>query len=110
MTEHYLDLPQGTLDLLILKALSLGPQHGWAVADRIRQISRDALGVRQGSLYPALHRLQRRGWIKASWGISNNNRRAKYYDLTAKGRARLGSETDAWQRLVAAMSLVIRTT
>lgn len=110
MTEHYLDLPQGTLDLLILKALSLGPQHGWAVADRIRQISRDALGVRQGSLYPALHRLQRRGWIKASWGISDNNRRAKYYDLTAKGRARLGSETDAWQRLVAAMSLVIRTT
>lgn len=110
MTEHYLDLPQGTLDLLILKALSLGPQHGWAVADRIKQISRDALAVRQGSLYPALHRLQRRGWIKSSWGISDNNRRARYYDLTAKGRAHLGSETDAWQRLVAAMSLVIRTT
>lgn len=110
MTEHYLDLPQGTLDLLILKALSLGPQHGWAVADRIKQISRDALAVRQGSLYPALHRLQRRGWIKASWGTSDNNRRAKYYDLTARGRAHLGSETDAWQRLVAAMSLVIRTT
>lgn len=109
MTEHYLDLPQGTLDLLILKALSLGPQHGWAVADRIRQISRDALAVRQGSLYPALHRLQRRGWIKASWGTSDNNRRAKYYDLTAKGRARLGSETDAWRRFVAAMSLVMRT-
>lgn len=110
MTEHYLDLPQGTLDLLILKALSLGAQHGWAVADRIRQVSRDALAVRQGSLYPALHRLQRRGWIKASWGISDNNRRAKYYELTAKGRAHLGRETDAWQRLVSAMSLVIRTT
>ena len=80
------------------------------MADRIRQISRDALAVRQGSLYPALHRLQRRGWIKSTWGISDNNRRAKYYDLTAKGRARLGNETDAWQRLVAAMSLVIRTT
>ena len=110
MPEHRLDLPQGTLDLLILKALSLGPQHGWAVGDRIRQISKDVLSVRQGSLYPALHRLQRRGWIKASWGISDNNRRAKYYDLTAKGRARLGSETDAWQRLVAAMRLVMRTT
>ena len=109
MTEQRLDLPQGTLDLLILKALSLGPQHGWAVADRIKQISREALAVRQGSLYPALHRLQRRGWIKASWGTSDNNRRAKYYELTAKGRARLGSETDAWQRLVAAMRLVMRT-
>jgi PadR family transcriptional regulator, regulatory protein PadR len=109
MPEDRLDLPQGTLDLLILKALSLGPQHGWAVADRIKQISKDALAVRQGSLYPALHRLQRRGWIRAAWGTTHNNRRAKYYDLTAKGRARLGSQTDAWQRLVSAMSLVMRT-
>jgi transcriptional regulator len=110
MTENRLELPQGTLDLLILKALSLGPQHGWAVADRIKQISRDALAVRQGSLYPALHRLQRRGWIKASWGTTDNNRRAKYYDLTAKGHARLGSQADAWLRLVSAMRLVMRTT
>lgn len=110
MTEDRLDLPQGTLDLLILKALSLGPQHGWAVAERIRQISREALAVRQGSLYPALHRLQRRGWIKASWRTSDNNRRAKYYDLTAKGRAQLESRTDAWQRLVSAVGLVMRTT
>lgn len=110
MTGDRLDLPQGTLDLLILKALSLGPQHGWAVAERIKQISREALAVRQGSLYPALHRLERRGWIKASWGTSDNNRRAKYYDLTAKGRAQLGSQTDAWQRLVSAVGLVMRTT
>jgi PadR family transcriptional regulator len=110
MTGDRLDLPQGTLDLLILKALSLGPQHGWAVAERIKQISRTALAVRQGSLYPALHRLERRGWIKASWGTSDNNRRAKYYDLTAKGRARLDTQTDAWQRLVSAVGLVMRTT
>lgn len=110
MTGDRLDLPQGTLDLLILKALSLGPQHGWAVAERIKQISREALAVRQGSLYPALHRLERRGWIKASWGTSDNNRRAKYYDLTAKGRAQMGSQTDAWHRLVSAVGLVMRTT
>lgn len=110
MTGDRLDLPQGTLDLLILKALSLGPQHGWAVSERIKQVSRDALAVRQGSLYPALHRLERRGWIKASWGASDNNRRAKFYGLTAKGRARLESETDAWQRLVSAVGLVMRTT
>jgi PadR family transcriptional regulator len=110
MTGDRLDLPQGTLDLLILKALSLGPQHGWAVAERIKQISRETLAVRQGSLYPALHRLERRGWIKASWGTSENNRRAKYYDLTAKGRAQLENQTDAWQRLVSAVGLVMRTT
>lgn len=110
MTPSRLDLPQGTLDLLILKALSLGPQHGWAVAERIKQISRDALAVQQGSLYPALHRLERRAWIKATWGTSDNNRRAKYYDLTAKGRAQLESESDAWQRLVAAVGLIMRTT
>ena len=110
MTGDHLDLPQGTLDLLILKALSLGPQHGWAVAERLKQISKETLAVRQGSLYPALHRLERRGWIKASWGTSDNNRRAKYYDLTAKGRAQLENQTDAWQRLVSAVGLVMRTT
>jgi transcriptional regulator len=110
MKPDRLDLPQGTLDLLILKALSLGPQHGWAVAERIKQISREALAINQGSLYPALHRLERRAWIKATWGTSDNNRKAKYYDLTAKGRAQLESETDAWQRLVSAVGLVMRTT
>ena len=104
-----LDLPQGTLDLLILKSLSLGPQHGWAVSERIRQISRDALTVQQGSLYPALHRLERRGWIKAKWGTSANNRRAKYYELTQRGRKQLAAEEDAWKRLVSAVSLVMQT-
>jgi transcriptional regulator len=109
MGDAHLDLPQGTLDLLILKALSLGPQHGWAVSDRIRQISRDTLSVQQGSLYPSLHRLERRGWIKAEWGASANNRRAKYYELTRRGRQQLEADADAWERLVAAVSLVLRT-
>ena len=104
-----LDLPQGTLDLLILKALSLAPQHGWAVSERIRQISRNTLDVGQGSLYPSLHRLQRRGWIKARWGTTDNNRRAKYYELTKLGQAQLHAEADAWQRLVSAVGLVMRT-
>ena len=109
MKDPRLDLPQGTLDLLILKALSLGPQHGWAVSERIHQISREALAVQQGSLYPSLHRLERRGWIKATWGTSNNNRRAKYYELTRRGREQLETETEAWTRLVAAMGLVLKT-
>ena len=109
MSAPRLDLPQGTLDLLILKALSLGPQHGWAVSDRIRQISREALAVQQGSLYPSLHRLERRGWIKAAWGTSDNNRRAKYYELTRRGREQLEMETESWKRLVAAMGLVLNT-
>jgi PadR family transcriptional regulator, regulatory protein PadR len=109
MSETRLDLPQGTLDLLILKALSLGPQHGWAVSERIHQISRETLTIQQGSLYPALHRLERRGWIKATWGASANNRRAKYYELTRRGRAQLETEADAWERLVAAVGLVMRT-
>jgi PadR family transcriptional regulator len=109
MTDARLDLPQGTLDLLILKALSLGPQHGWAVSERIHQVSRAALDVQQGSLYPSLHRLERRGWIKAKWGVSENNRRAKYYELTRRGREQLDSEADAWKRLVAAVGLVMRT-
>jgi transcriptional regulator len=107
MTDPKLDLPQGTLDLLILKALSLGPMHGWAVSERIHDVSRATLQVPQGSLYPALHRLERRGWIKASWGASENNRRAKYSELTRAGRKQLAAEADAWQRLTAAIALVL---
>jgi transcriptional regulator len=110
MPDPHIDLPQGTLDLLILKALSLGPMHGWAVSERIQQISQDALAVQQGSLYPALHRLERRGWIKAKWGVSDNNRRARYYQLTARGTSQLRTEADAWDRLVAAVGLVMKTT
>jgi PadR family transcriptional regulator, regulatory protein PadR len=110
MPDPHIDLPQGTLDLLILKALSLGPMHGWAVSERIQQISQDALAVQQGSLYPALHRLERRGWIKAKWGVSDNNRRARYYQLSARGTSQLRTEADAWDRLVAAVGLVMKTT
>ena len=103
-----LDLPQGTLDLLILKSLSLGPQHGWAISEQIQQVSRETLQIPQGSLYPALHRLERRGWISAEWGASDNNRRAKYYELTRSGRRQLDAETEAWERLTAAVGLVLR--
>ena len=92
-----LELPQGTLDLLILKTLALGPLHGWAVSERLEQISRNAFQVGQGSLYPALHRLERRGWIAATWGVSENNRKARYYELTRAGRKQLGSEAVAWR-------------
>src|SRR5207302_4558050 len=109
MTDERLDLPQGTLDLLILKTVALEPQHGWAISERLHQISSASLHVRQGSLYPALHRLERRGWIKARWGTSDNNRRAKYYELTRKGRARLDAETGAWRRLAAAIAQVLET-
>ena len=102
-----LDLPQGTLDLLILKAIALDPQHGWAIAERIQQISNNVLQVNQGSLYPALHRLERRGWIKAEWDVSDNNRRAKYYELTKKGRKQLDEQTDAWRTLTAAIGLLL---
>jgi transcriptional regulator len=108
MPDPRLDLPQGTLDLLILKALSLGPMHGWAVSERIHQVSQATLQVPQGSLYPALHRLERRGWIKATWGASENNRRAKYYDLTRAGRKQLAEEADAWERLTSAVALVLK--
>jgi transcriptional regulator, Acidobacterial, PadR-family len=104
-----IDLPQGTLDLLILKTLAVQPQHGWAVCERIQQISRDTLQVQQGSLYPALHRLQRRGLIKGRWGNSDNNRRAKFYELTAAGRKRLEAETSAWAALSAAISLILES-
>jgi transcriptional regulator len=108
VTER-LELPQGTLDLLILKTVALQPQHGWAISERLRQISSATLQIRQGSLYPALHRLERRGWIKAHWGISDNNRRAKYYELTRKGRAELEAEATAWHKLSAAIAQVLKT-
>lgn len=103
------ELPQGTLDLLILKAVALEPQHGWAISERLGQISSATLLIRQGSLYPALHRLERRGWIKARWGTSDNNRRAKYYELTRSGRAQLEKETAAWRKLAAAVAQVLET-
>jgi len=104
-----IELPQGTLDILILQTLVLEPQHGWAISERIQQISSDVLQVQQGSLYPALHRLQRSGWIKARWGISDNNRKAKYYELTKSGRRQLELEKDAWIKLTAAMAQVLGT-
>jgi PadR family transcriptional regulator, regulatory protein PadR len=103
----HLDLPQGTLDLLILRALLMGPQHGWAVSERVQQVSNDVLRIQQGSLYPALHRLERRGWIKAQWGVSDNNRKAKYYELTRSGRRQLEAETESWRRLTAAVAQVL---
>ena len=110
MEPERIDLPQGTLDLLILRTISLGPQHGWAVSERVQQMSSDVLRVQQGSLYPALHRLERRGWIKARWGTSENNRRAKYYELTKAGRKQLEAETSDWQKLAAAVARVLETT
>lgn len=109
MADNRIDLPQGTLDLLILKTLALGPRHGWAVSERIQQVSSDVLRVKQGSLYPALHRLERRGWIKAHWGASESNRRAKFYELTRSGRKQLQDEADAWQKLTAAVADVLGT-
>jgi PadR family transcriptional regulator, regulatory protein PadR len=108
VTNARLDLPQGTLDLLILKALSLEPMHGWGISERIHQVSRETLQIPQGSLYPALHRLERRGWISASWGASDNNRRARYYELTRAGRKQLGAEAQDWERLTTAVALVLR--
>jgi PadR family transcriptional regulator len=109
MPPQRLDLPQGTLDLLILRTLALEPQHGWAISERIQQISSEVLRVQQGSLYPALHRLERRGWIKARWGASENNRRAKFYELTKSGRRQLAAEKDAWEKLIAAVAQVLGT-
>jgi PadR family transcriptional regulator len=109
MSADRIDLPQGTLDLLILKTLTLEPQHGWAISERVQQISKDALQIQQGSLYPALHRLERRGWIKARWGISDNNRRAKYYELTRAGRKQLEVERTAWRKLTAAVAQILES-
>src|SRR6476620_1279837 len=107
MPSQSIDLPQGTLDLLILRTLSLEPLHGWAVSERIQQISSDVVRVQQGSLYPALHRLERRGWIKSRWGTSENNRRAKFYELTKAGRRQREIERDAWQKLSAAVRQIL---
>lgn len=107
MATDRIDLPQGTLDLLILKTVALEPQHGWAISERVQQISKDVLRIQQGSLYPALHRLERRGWIKARWGTSDNNRRAKYYELTRPGRKQLQAEESAWRKLTAAIGLIV---
>src|SRR3954449_8319080 len=109
MPSRSIDLPQGTLDLLILRTLSLEPLHGWAVSERIQQVSSDVLRIQQGSLYPALHRLERRGWIKAQWGTSENNRRAKYYELTRMGRKQLEAETESWRKLAAAVAQVLES-
>ena len=106
MTER-LDLPQGTLDLLILRTLSLERMHGWAISERLHQVSRATLTIPQGSLYPALHRLERRGWIRAEWGESENNRRAKFYELTRAGRRQLAADVEAWRRLTAAVDLIL---
>ena len=104
-----IDLVQGTLDLLILKSLALEPQHGWAIAARIRQLSNDVLLVQQGSLYPALQRLEHQGWVTAKWGVSEQKRRARFYALTRAGRKQLEKEAKAWERLAAAVTLVVRT-
>ena len=97
-------LLQGTLDLLILRTIALEPMHGWAIANRIQQVSKDVLQVQQGSLYPALHRLEHQGWIQSEWGASDNNRRAKFYELTARGRRQIHEETASWQLTVALMA------
>lgn len=103
-----LDLLQGTLDLLILRALRAGAMHGWAVSERIQQISQDILQVNQGSLYPALHRLEHRGWIKAEWGVSELGRRARFYSLTSSGRKQLEIESENWTKLSEAIARVLR--
>ena len=104
------DLLQGTLDMLILQVAALGPLHGYAIAQRLQQISKDILQVQQGSLYPALHRLEHQGWINAEWGASENNRRARFYALTKAGRKQLEAEVAKWERLSAGVNLVLRRT
>jgi PadR family transcriptional regulator len=101
------DLLQGTLDVLILKTVALEPMHGWGIAQRIQQVSKNALQIGQGSLYPALHRLEYKGWIEADWGESENNRRAKYYSLTRAGKKQLQAEVESWDRLAGAVALVL---
>ena len=109
MIKAKTDLLQGTLDLLVLKTLALEPMHGWGISQRIQQMSRDVLRVNQGSLYPALHRLEQQGWISAEWGESENNRRAKYYKLTAAGRKQLAVERETWERFSEAIDLILQT-
>ena len=107
--QNRIELLQGTLDMLVLQTLQWGPQHGYGITQAIRANSGEALQVETGSLYPALHRLERRGWVKARWGASENNRRAKYYELTAAGRKQLDREQSAWNKLAAAVAQVLRT-
>jgi PadR family transcriptional regulator, regulatory protein PadR len=102
-----IDLPQGTLDLLILKAAALEPLHGWGISERLQQISKDVVQVQQGSLYPALHRLERRGWLRAKWTTTENNRKAKYYEISAAGRKQLAAETESWRKLAGAVASVL---
>ena len=109
MSTEKSDLLQGTLDMLILKIVALGPVHGYGVSQRIRQVSQDVLQVQQGSLYPALHRLEKRGFLQADWGESDNGRQAKFYRLSAKGRKQLAAEELNWRRLSQAVSLIMRT-
>jgi len=109
MARANVDLLQGTLDVLVLRTLAGGPMHGWGIAQRIQQVSEDVLCVNQGSLYPALHRLEGEGWIDAEWGTSENNRKAKFYRLTRSGRKRLEEETAMWERLAAAVARVLET-
>ena len=109
MNREPQDVLKGTLDMLILKALETAPMHGWGIAQRIQQVSRSALQVQQGSLYPALHRLERRGWIESQWQPSDNNRRSKYYSLTRTGRKQLEHETENWERIVAAVHLILQS-
>jgi len=108
MGKDKMDLLQGTLDLLILKALKLGPMHGFGISVLIRQMSEDVLRVEQGSLYPALYRLERQGWIESEWGVSDNNRKAKFYKLTAAGRKQLAEETSNWEKLSRAINLIVK--
>jgi PadR family transcriptional regulator PadR len=108
MPDSRSELFQGTLDLLILRTLSAGPMHGWGIAQRIALLSRDVLAVNQGSLYPALHRLEHQGWIEAEWGVSENNRQAKFYQLTREGKKQLANETEYWTRFTAAVGLVLK--
>ena len=102
-----IELPQGTLDLLILKTVALEPMHGWAISERLQQISSNVVHVQQGSLYPALHRLERRGWLRAKWATTENNRRAKYYEITAAGRKQLAAESASWRKLAGAVATVL---
>ena len=109
MAGSGVDLLQGTLDVLVLRTLARGPMHGWGIAQRIQEVSEDVLRVNQGSLYPALHRLEDEGWIAAEWGASENNRRAKYYRLTRRGQRQLEAETESWQRFAAAVARILQT-
>ncbi len=108
MAARRSDLLQGTLDLLVLKILALGPQHGWAISQRIEQVTQEALKVNQGSLYPSLHRLERQGWIVSAWRATEEGRRARFYSLTRAGRAQLAQETENWQRLTEAVGRILK--